>query len=60
MYPNKLYIGMTKSKTLALFVLLPSIFLMQVVNGAQYLNATQVILSFIIVISLFTRMLTSL
>ena len=60
MYPNKLYIGMTKSKTLALIVLLPSIFLMQVVNGAQYLNATQVILSFIIVISLFTRMLTSL
>ena len=60
MYPNKLYIGMTKSKTLALIVLLPSIFLMQVVNGAQYLNATQVILSFIIVISLFTKMLTSL
>ena len=51
---------MTKSKSLALFVLLPSIFLMQVVNGAQYLNATQVTLSFIIVISLFTKMLTSL
>ena len=60
MYPNKLYIGMTKSKTLALFVLLPSIFLILVVNGAQYLNATQVILSFIVVISLFTKMLTSL
>ena len=50
---------MTRSKSLAPSILVPSIFLMHVVYGAQFLNATRVIivkLSLIIVISLFTEM----
>ena len=41
MHSNKLYIGITKSKSPALFIVDPSIFVMQLVNGAQFLNVTQ-------------------
>ena len=46
---------MTKSKSLALSIVVPSTFVIHLVNGAQFLNATPYALSPIIVISPFTK-----
>ena len=48
---------MTKSKFSAPFITFPSIFVLQLVNGAQFLNATSVTrLPVAIVLSPFTKM----
>ena len=40
MYPIRLYIGMTKSKSPELSIIVPSILVMHLVNGPQFLNDT--------------------
>ena len=52
----KLYIGMTKSKSLASSIVVPSIFLIHSVNVAQFLNATCVEGAATTVISSVTKM----
>ena len=50
---------MTKSKSPVLFIVVPSIFVIHFVNGAQFLNITSAPLSPTIVISPLTRILAS-
>ena len=40
LYSYRLYIGITKSKSSASFIVFPPIFAIHLVNGAQFLNAT--------------------
>ena len=47
---------MTKSKSSASSIVVPSIFVIHLVNGAQFLKATSATLSLSIVISHLTRM----
>ena len=47
---------MTKSKSSASYIVVPSIFVIYLVNGAQFLNATCVAGTAETVISPFTRM----
>ena len=52
----KLYIGLTKSKSSALSIVVPSIFAIHSVNGAQLLNASCAAPAAVIVISPHTKM----
>ena len=52
----RLYIGMTKSKLSALYIVAPSVFVIHLVNGAQLLNATCVAEASVTVISHLTEM----
>ena len=56
LYSTKLYIGMTKSKSSALSTVAPLIFLIHLLNGAQFLNATCVAWCPRILISLLSKM----
>ena len=47
---------MTKSKSLASSIVVPSIFAIQLVNGAQFLNATCNVGAALVVISPVTKM----
>ena len=47
---------MTKSKSLALPIVVPSIFVLQLMNGAQFLNTTWAEIFLAIVILHFTKM----
>ena len=51
---------MTRSKSSASFIVVPSIFVICLVNGAQILNATCVAEDAMTVISPLTKLLTSL
>ena len=52
---------MTKSKSLALSVVISSIFVIHLMNGAQFLNATGVgLLCCVVTISLLTKLQASL
>ena len=55
-----LYIGLTKSKYLASCIVVPSIFVLHLINGAQFLNATYVALAAVTAISPLTKMHASL
>ena len=41
MYSNRMYIKLTKSKSLASSIVVSSIFVIHVMNGGQFLNATR-------------------
>ena len=56
MYSNKLYIGMTKSKSSASAIVVSSIFATHLINDAQFLNANWVPLSPATLISPLTIM----
>ena len=56
----RLYIGLTKSKYLASCIVVPSIFVLHLINGAQFLNATYVALAAVTAISPLTKMHASL
>ena len=51
LYSNKLYTDMTKSKSSVPSIVVPSIFVIHLLNDAQFLNATSVPLSSTIAIS---------
>ena len=51
----RLYIGMTKSKSSASSIVVPSIFVIHLVNGAQFLNATCISPAAVTVISPLTK-----
>ena len=51
----RLYIGMTKSKSSASPIVAPSIFVIHLVNGAQFLNATCISPAAVTVISPLTK-----
>ena len=53
---NNLNIGMTKFKSSASSIVVPSIFVIHIMKGAQFLNATSAPLSPVIVISPVTKM----
>ena len=42
MHSNRLYIDIAKSKSSASFIVVPLIFVIQLPNGAQFLNANKV------------------
>ena len=55
LYSNIFQIAMTKCKSSASSIVLPSFFVRQSVNGEQFSNANWVLLSVITVIMPFTR-----
>ena len=55
-YSNKLYIGKSKSKSSASSIVVSSIFMIHLVNGAQFLNASCVVRAATRVISPLTKM----
>ena len=59
MHSNKFYIDMTKSKSSASSIIVPSTFVIDLVNGAQFLNTTLVEACTLIVISPLTKMYAS-
>ena len=54
MYSNKLYIGITTSKSSAVSIFMPLIFEMQFINGALFLNAAALIIYLFIYLFIFT------
>ena len=52
----RLYIGITKSKSSASSIIVPSLFVVHLINGAQFLNATYFSEAALTVISPLTKM----
>ena len=52
----RFYISMTKSKFSASFIVVPSIFVIHLINSTQYFNVTCVTPATLIAISPFTKM----